>query len=85
MITCLEEVIIECCRATGDKTPYMKYTMTDVFVGSYSVSGGSGVPSENVSFNYGKIEWSYTETEHGTGKAGGKIESHWDCTTNTGG
>jgi type VI secretion system secreted protein Hcp len=76
-------------RATGDKQEYMKYDMEDVLVTSVrpggSSKGGDTLPLEEVSFNYGKITWEYTETDHKTGKAGGKITKWWSTVENKGG
>jgi len=85
----ISEVKIELCRATGDKQAYMLYTMTDVIISSHrpggSAHGGEPLPLEEVSFNYGKIEWKYTETEHGTGKPKGDVIANWSVITNKGG
>jgi type VI secretion system secreted protein Hcp len=83
------EVILELCRATGDKQKYMEYKLTDVIVSSVrpggSSKGGETLPLEEVSFNYGKIEWTYTATDHKTGKGAGDVKAHWDATANKGG
>jgi type VI secretion system secreted protein Hcp len=85
----IPEVNVELCRATGDKAVYMKYKLTDVIVSSVSdggsAQGGETLPLEEVSFNYAKIAWTYTETDHKTGKAKGDVETHWDLSANKGG
>jgi type VI secretion system secreted protein Hcp len=79
-------VEIHFCRATGKKTVYLEYKLTDAIISSMSVSGGGGVPpSESIAFNFGKIEMTYTETDHKTGAAKGKVASWWDLTENKGG
>ncbi len=87
--THIKEVKVELCRAGGDKQKYMEYLMTDVIVSSArpggSAGGGEALPLEEVSFNYGKIEWTYTETDHKTGKPKGDVKANWDLTTNKGG
>lgn len=84
----IPEVNVELCRATGDKAVYMKYKLTDVLVSSVSnggsAQGGETLPLEEVSFNYAKINWTYTETDHKTGKAKGDVETHWDLSANKG-
>lgn len=86
--THVPEVTIELCRATGEKQKYMEYKMSDVLVSSVrpggSSQGGENLPLEEVTFNYGKMEWTYTETDHKTGAAKGDIVSSWDLTLNTG-
>jgi type VI secretion system secreted protein Hcp len=84
----IPKVKIELCRATGDKQKYMEYTMSDVIVSSVrpggSSHGGETLPLEEVSFNYGKIEWTYTETDHQTGKPKGDVKANWDVVQNKG-
>ena len=87
--THIKEVVVTLHRATGDKQKYMEYKMSDVIVSSVrpggSAKGGEALPLEEVSFNYGKIEWIYTETDHQTGKPKGDVKGHWDLVTNKGG
>jgi type VI secretion system secreted protein Hcp len=84
----IAEVKIELCRATGDKQKYMEYKMTDVMISSVrpggSSQGGEEIPLEEVSFNYGKIELTYTATGK-DGKAAGDVKANWDVTANKGG
>ncbi len=67
----------------------MQFKMFDVIVSSVrpggSAQGGESLPLEEVSFNYGKIEWIYTTTDHKTGKAAGDVKAHWDLVANKGG
>ncbi len=85
----IPEVKLELCRATGDKQKYMEYKLTDVIVSGVrpggSAQGGDSLPLEEVAFNYGKIEWIYTETDHKTGKGKGDVKTHWDVVSNKGG
>ena len=79
---------MELCRATESKQKYMEYVLSDVIVSSVrpggSSEGGEALPLEEVSFNYGKIEWIYTETDHKTGKPAGDVKAEWDLVTNKG-
>lgn len=83
----IKKIILELCRATGDKQKYMEYTLEDVIVSSVSIGGSSGgdLPIESVTLNYGKINWVYTETDHKTGKKKGEVKKWWDLVTNKGG
>ncbi|MBI4848470.1 MAG: type VI secretion system tube protein Hcp [Nitrospirae bacterium] len=85
----LKSATIELCRATGDKQKYMEYKLSDVLVTSVrpggSAQGGENLPLEEVSFNYGKIEWTYTVTDHKTGKPSGDVKANWDLVGNKGG
>lgn len=84
----IPEVKIELCRATGDKTKYMEYKLTDVIISSVVPSGaaksGESLPTEQISFNYSKIELIYTETDNKTGKPKGDVKASWDLSTNKG-
>ena len=84
----IKEIMVELCRAGGDKVKYMEYKMTDAIVSQVmpggASSGGETLPLESVSFNYGKIEWKYTETDHLTGKPKGNVAAHWDLVANKG-
>jgi type VI secretion system secreted protein Hcp len=66
----------------------MEYKMSDVIVRSVRPGGNSKgpdqVPHEEVSFAYGKIAWTYTETDHSTGKPKGDVKGQWSCITNSG-
>lgn len=82
------KITMSLCRATGDKQKYMEYVLSDVIVSSVrpggSAQGGEALPMEEVSFNYGKIEWIYTQTDHKTGKPKGDVKANWDLTVNKG-
>jgi type VI secretion system secreted protein Hcp len=84
----VKEVKLELNRAAGDKTKYMEYKMSDAIVTSVrpggSPQGGEAVPLEEVSFSYGKIELTYTETDHKTGKPKGDVKGTWDLVANKG-
>ncbi|MBX3364722.1 MAG: type VI secretion system tube protein Hcp [Phycisphaeraceae bacterium] len=85
----INEIKLELCRATGDKQPYMEYKLSDCIVTSVrpggSSAGGETLPLEEVSFTYGKITWTYTETDHKTGKPKGNVSTNWDLVSNKGG
>jgi type VI secretion system secreted protein Hcp len=82
--THIKEVTLELCRSGGDKLKYMEYKMSDVIVRAVTPSGVSNgdLPVEQVSFAYGKIEWTYTETDHKTGAKKGDIKGGWDLHQN---
>jgi len=84
----INNVKLELCRATGDKQKYMEYVLSDVIVSSVrpggSSSGEQHLPLEEFSFNYGKIELTYTETDHQTGKPKGDVKANWDLVQNKG-
>jgi len=85
----IKSVVLEFCRATGDKTKYCDIKLSDVLITAAQPSGqpkaADAVPTENVSFNFGKIEYTYYATDHKTGKPAGQVAMNWDTTTNKGG
>ena len=87
--THIGEVVLELCRAGGDKLKYMEYKLTNCIVSSVrpggSAQGGETLPLEEISFNFGKIEWTYTQQKRADGSGGGNIAAHWNLETNTGG
>jgi len=84
--THIKEVIIELCRAGGDKLKYMEYKMSNAIVTSMrpggASQGGETLPLEEVSFNYGKIEWTYTQQKRADGSGGGNVAAGWDLEKN---
>ena len=85
----IKEVKLELCRATKDKQKYMDYTMSHVLVSSVRPGGSSkgeeSLPLEEVTFNFAKMEETYTVTAHDTGKPSGDIKANYDWMTNKGG
>lgn len=85
--THISEVILELCRAGGDKLKYMEYKLSDCIVSSFRPGGSSqsdeALPLEEVSFNYGKIEWTYTQQKRADGSGGGNVAAGWNLETNT--
>lgn len=80
----IKEVILELCRAGGDKrVKYMEYKLEEVIVSAVSVGGGGGgLPVETVTFNYGKITWTYTKQERAGGGGGGQVPAGWNLIEN---
>ena len=67
----------------GEKVPYMEYKLTKCIVSSVSVGGGTGsFPTETATFNYAKIEWTYTQQKRDDGSGGGKTTGSWNLQTN---
>jgi type VI protein secretion system component Hcp len=63
----------------------MEYKLTDAMISGVNVGGAShgdgGVPIEEVSLVFGKIDWKYTVI--GTdGKAAGNVAAGWDLKAN---
>ena len=81
--THIKEVVLELCRAAGsDKLKYMEYKLSNVIINSVSANGSNGVPAESISFDYGKIEWTYTQQKRSDGAGGGNVAAGWNLETN---
>lgn len=84
--THIKQVTVEMCRAGGDKVKYMEVKMEEAIVSSVTSTGGSqggdAFPTETVSFNFGKIKWTYTQQKRADGTGGGNVQAGWDLTTN---
>jgi type VI secretion system secreted protein Hcp len=79
-------VTLELCRAGGEKLKYLEIKLDKAIVSSVSVGGAKGsdddVPVEQVSFNFGKITWTYTAQKRADGGGGGTMSANWDLTQN---
>ena len=75
--TTIKEVILELCRAGGDKQKYMEYKLTDAIITNVDTNGAT----ETVKFNFGKIVQTYTKIGR-DGKPAGQQPAGWDLTTN---
>jgi type VI secretion system secreted protein Hcp len=84
--THIKSVILELCRAGGDKVKYMEYKLSNCIISSYhdggSSHGAETLPVETVTFNYGKIEWNYTQQKRADGTGGGQVAAGWDLQAN---
>jgi type VI secretion system secreted protein Hcp len=78
----IKELTVSLCRATGDKTEYLQYKFSDVIVSNYQSngipSGGTALPTEQVSFNFATIKITYTPIDPRTGKAAGPVAVGYD-------
>jgi type VI secretion system secreted protein Hcp len=82
--THIPKVVLTLVRSGGDnKVPFMTYTLTNLVVSNVSYSGSKdGLPLESVSFNYGKVEWVYTQQKRAGGGGGGNTTGSWNLETN---
>ena len=81
----IANVVIELCRAGGDKLKYLEVKMEQVVVSSFQAGGQSKedlLPTEQVAFNFGKIKWTYTQQKRADGSGGGNVTGGWDLTAN---
>ena len=72
-------------KAGGTQLEYLKIKLTDILVSSFKehgISSGGDIPSESISLNFAKVEYSY-QPQGADGKAqGGPILAGWDVKAN---
>jgi len=68
----------------GGQSDYMIYTFTDLVISSYQTGasgGGDPIPTEQVSFNFTKVEMEY-KPQDSKGVLGASIKHGWDVKLN---
>ena len=76
----IKEVIIEVCRAGGDKQKFLEIHMEQVLISSYSQDAGGEFPTESIDFNPGKLKIVYSQQKREDGSLGGNVSGGWDLT-----
>ena len=84
----IANVTITCLRSDGnaDNAPiaYLVVKMEEVIISSYSISGGGGaLPAENITFNYGKVTYTYNQQKKADSTTGGNKAITADLVANT--
>lgn len=80
----LAKATLTACRDEGAALiAYLTITMENVVIANYSISGGGGMPYENVALNYAKIEINYIPQKN-EGGTSGNVPASYDLTTETG-
>ncbi|WP_449105778.1 Hcp family type VI secretion system effector [Pseudomonas mohnii] len=74
----LKEVKLVLCRASTDRLKYYEIVLEEVIIADYSQSASSGVPTEMVQLNYGRIKSTYTLQKRSDGAPGGNVTGGWD-------
>ena len=80
----IKKATLTCRKAGKEQQEFLKYTFTDVLISSYQTGGASSggvIPTDQISFNYGKMEVEYKE-QKADGSLGGPIKSGWDLKAN---
>jgi type VI secretion system secreted protein Hcp len=78
---------IEVCRSGGTQVVFLKIVLEEIIISSvhedstgHPDAAGDILPTETVSLNYGKIEWTYTQQKRKDGSGGGNVTAKFDLT-----
>jgi type VI secretion system secreted protein Hcp len=79
----IKSAVLVCRKAGKEQQEYLKITLSDVLVSSYQTGGHAGgvVPSEQIAFNFSKIEMEYKE-QKADGTLGGAVKAGYDVKAN---
>ena len=79
----IKEATLSARKAGGEQQDFLIIKMNDVLISSYQTGGSSGgeLPSDQVSMNYAKIEYSY-KPQKPDGNLDTAISAGWDLKTN---
>jgi len=82
--THIDSIVVELCRAGTEKVKFMEYKLTNCIISGVTVQGnGEGdLPTENVTIDFGKISWAYTQQKRQGGGAAGNMATGWDLQKN---
>jgi type VI secretion system secreted protein Hcp len=79
----IKNAILVCRKAGKEQQEYLKITFSDLLISSYQTGGSGVVPTDQISFNYSKIEYEYKE-QKADGTLGGAIKAMYDLKQITG-
>lgn len=80
----LKTATLTCRKAGKDQQEFLKIILSPVLVSTFQTGGSTGadlIPMDQISLNFGKIEFKYKEQKP-DGTLGGEIIGGWDVTTN---
>jgi type VI secretion system secreted protein Hcp len=80
----LKKATLVCRKAGKEQQEFLTIVLSPILVSSYQTGGSAGsdvIPMDQVSINYGKIEYKYKE-QKADGSLGGEVIGGWDVTTN---
>lgn len=80
--THFDNIVVELCRAGGEKAPFMRYEFKNCIICKVFTSSDLGFPADNVSFNYGTVNWAYIAYNRSKGYAAGQVATGWNLEKN---
>jgi type VI secretion system secreted protein Hcp len=78
----IKEMTLALCRAGGDKTKFFEVKLTGCVITGYDFEGSGDLPTENITFSYSKIGWTYILQRRSDGAGGGQVAAGWDLSAN---
>jgi type VI secretion system secreted protein Hcp len=76
--THIDEILVEECRAGGERVRYMAYRLRNCIIKRVMLIGGGIFPMELVDVDYGQIEWAYTQQSRSGGRPVGEVAGGWN-------
>ena len=80
----IKSAVLTCRKAGKEQQEYLKYTFTDLLVSKFFAGGTEVMPTEEISFNFSKVEMEYKE-QKADGTLGGATKAHYDVKQQSGG
>ena len=79
----LKNATLTCRKAGRDQQEFLKITLTEVLISSYSINGDNSIiaPTDSLSLNFAKIEMEYTP-QSADGSLGASVKAGWDLKLN---
>ena len=76
--THIDEVLVEVCRAGGDRVAFMTYRLRNCIIKKVFTIGDGNFPMESVTIDYGRIQWAYTRQNRSGGGSSGQVATGWN-------
>lgn len=76
--THIDEILVEVCRAGGERLSYMTLCLRNCIVKRVAIIGGGNFPVETVDIDYGQVRWAYTQQSRKGGGALGQVAAGWN-------
>ena len=73
----ITKATLVCRKAGKEQQEYLKCTFSDLLISSFQLGGTEVMPTEQISFNFGKIEMEYKE-QKADGTLSGAVKSGYD-------
>jgi type VI secretion system secreted protein Hcp len=77
----IKKAILTARKAGKEQQEYLKVTFSDLLISSYQTSGSSEIPTDQISFNFAKVEIEYKEQKV-DGTLGGTVKAGYDVKAN---